>query len=49
MLDNLANIFVKTYSALLVVSMISFPALLGFLLLGRVGGQEVENVMILKR
>jgi len=48
-LDNLDSIFVKTSSAVLVVSMIGFPALLRLLLLGRVGEQDVENVIILKR
>lgn len=49
MLDNLAHIFVKATSAVLIVSMISFSTLLRFLLLGWVGEQDLENVVILKR
>lgn len=49
MLDNLASIFVKTYSAILVVSLISFSALLRLLLLARVGEQDLENVVILEQ
>jgi hypothetical protein len=49
MLDNLASILVKTCSAVHVVSIVNFPGLLCFLLLGRVGEPDVENVIILQR
>jgi len=49
MLDNLASSLFKTSSAVPVVSMVSFSGLLCFLLLGRVGEPDVENVIMLQR
>ena len=49
MLNRLACIFVKTSSAEFIVSMKRFPALLRLLLLGQIGEQDLENLIISKR